>query len=451
MFTNPVVGGVQLIRNAIQSVNYVPGVSGWAIFRDGTAEFATGTFRGPVVIIDPATGTVLATINANGQASFQTVEAKDYTINGVSLSATLSAIGKGIVGQFRTSSTLPNPGTSSSFVNTCWTQFIYDTARTYRISATTAEFKNTASVADSNLMARAVFNQPGLSGGASNEIVHLTRLSATAGEQQGLGINFYMSGSSSRTIGGSTMTLQLSSDDGVQWTHQDASGTNIFMWTVEDVGPLITSIGNTGTPSGSLTYVVTYTALASRSYDGSGNYIGAPDGDNNIYVSTFADRPYTNERFEVIFDGATMRSDLSGATFTYARLWLYCFKAEEANGSVRFGVTTDTAVETVLNDSNIVSQTWADDDAWPVPGWAYFDLLSSQGGHTTLDEFLSFSGNGIIAQQPFPHGVAATGFRGYGTNGFRPYIEIKYTGNAPSGGGGSGYGTGGYGTQGYGI
>lgn len=47
-FSNPILGGDTLIRNAIQSENYVPGVSGWAIFRDGTAEFNDITARGDI-------------------------------------------------------------------------------------------------------------------------------------------------------------------------------------------------------------------------------------------------------------------------------------------------------------------------------------------------------------------------------------------------------------------
>jgi hypothetical protein len=43
---NPLVGGTVLRRAAIQSPNYVPGVSGWAIFQDGTVEFNNGIFRG---------------------------------------------------------------------------------------------------------------------------------------------------------------------------------------------------------------------------------------------------------------------------------------------------------------------------------------------------------------------------------------------------------------------
>ncbi len=38
-FNNPIVGRDTLIREAIKSENYIAGVSGWAIFRNGDAEF----------------------------------------------------------------------------------------------------------------------------------------------------------------------------------------------------------------------------------------------------------------------------------------------------------------------------------------------------------------------------------------------------------------------------
>lgn len=45
---NALVGGVVLMRPAIQSPDYVAGVSGWAIRQDGTVEFNSGTFRGTI-------------------------------------------------------------------------------------------------------------------------------------------------------------------------------------------------------------------------------------------------------------------------------------------------------------------------------------------------------------------------------------------------------------------
>lgn len=48
-FTNEVVGGNGvLIRNAMQSQNFISGVSGWQITKSGNAEFNTGTFRGQI-------------------------------------------------------------------------------------------------------------------------------------------------------------------------------------------------------------------------------------------------------------------------------------------------------------------------------------------------------------------------------------------------------------------
>lgn len=48
-FRNPVVAGIALARPAIESTDYVPGVSGWAIFQDGSAEFNDITIRGGTV------------------------------------------------------------------------------------------------------------------------------------------------------------------------------------------------------------------------------------------------------------------------------------------------------------------------------------------------------------------------------------------------------------------
>ena len=70
---DPIVGGVALRRPAIQSPNFVTGVSGWTINADGTAEFNNGTFRGTVTaatiisaLIESAASGRRTTIDANG-------------------------------------------------------------------------------------------------------------------------------------------------------------------------------------------------------------------------------------------------------------------------------------------------------------------------------------------------------------------------------------------------
>lgn len=53
-FRNAIVSGLTLVREAIQSVGYVPGSSGWAINRDGSAEFSDATVRGELDVSSPS-------------------------------------------------------------------------------------------------------------------------------------------------------------------------------------------------------------------------------------------------------------------------------------------------------------------------------------------------------------------------------------------------------------
>lgn len=49
-FRSSVVGGTILVRDAIQSSNYVTTVSGWTLNNDGTAEFGEATIRGRLIV-----------------------------------------------------------------------------------------------------------------------------------------------------------------------------------------------------------------------------------------------------------------------------------------------------------------------------------------------------------------------------------------------------------------
>ncbi|MYS19166.1 hypothetical protein GA0115240_105817 [Streptomyces sp. DvalAA-14] len=55
-FDPPIVAGTVLVREQIQSQDYVAGVSGWCIFANGDAEFNNGTFRGFLIAAMLATG-----------------------------------------------------------------------------------------------------------------------------------------------------------------------------------------------------------------------------------------------------------------------------------------------------------------------------------------------------------------------------------------------------------
>jgi hypothetical protein len=68
-------GAGGLVIPQVKSPNYVPGISGWAIFRNGTVEFNSGTFRGTVTagtfqgadfIINPTGAFFYSGVPANG-------------------------------------------------------------------------------------------------------------------------------------------------------------------------------------------------------------------------------------------------------------------------------------------------------------------------------------------------------------------------------------------------
>lgn len=52
-FASSILAGTTLVRAAIQSPNYVPGVSGWTINQDGSAEFNSVTVRGQLFVAGP--------------------------------------------------------------------------------------------------------------------------------------------------------------------------------------------------------------------------------------------------------------------------------------------------------------------------------------------------------------------------------------------------------------
>lgn len=78
--SDAIVGGTVLRIPAIQSPDYVPGVSGWIVRQDGSAEFNNGTFRGSIevgpvtgahfIVNNPATGDVVDVYNGSNQLVF---------------------------------------------------------------------------------------------------------------------------------------------------------------------------------------------------------------------------------------------------------------------------------------------------------------------------------------------------------------------------------------------
>lgn len=72
-FSNPIVGGTTLIRPAIHSPDYVPGVSGWSINKDGTAEFNNVVIRGDLESDNYVPGVSGWKLDKSGSAEFHNV------------------------------------------------------------------------------------------------------------------------------------------------------------------------------------------------------------------------------------------------------------------------------------------------------------------------------------------------------------------------------------------
>lgn len=85
-FSNPVVGGVVLVRPAIRSPNYVAGTSGWSINITGDAEFNNAIIRGDLQVggVPPA-----PSIEVADPAHIPTVLQNFYTARGEPLVAAI--------------------------------------------------------------------------------------------------------------------------------------------------------------------------------------------------------------------------------------------------------------------------------------------------------------------------------------------------------------------------
>jgi hypothetical protein len=181
-------------------------------------------------------------------------------------------------------------------------------------------------------------------------------------------------------------------------------------------------LSDLGSNTSTTTFIKQYAIIASRSYDDSGNPIGGTDQDNNVYFGEFPDRSFGNERSMIVFDGATIRSDLAGATLLSARLYLYCFKAEETQGSFQGQAEPNSSVPATYNPSTV---GFGVNDLWTVPSWNSMDCLYTGGVNSYLTRILG--GDNAVGLTPTSFGRAATGFRGFGFSAaLRPYIEVTY-------------------------
>ena len=87
-FSNPIAGGNgQLVRNQLQSDNFIAGVQGWRIQKSGNAEFNNAVFRGQIAIgtapaahsfLNPGNGDIMECFDANANLIAQIIASGTY-------------------------------------------------------------------------------------------------------------------------------------------------------------------------------------------------------------------------------------------------------------------------------------------------------------------------------------------------------------------------------------
>lgn len=92
-FRDPILGGNELVRTAMQSENYAAGTTGWRIARDGTVEFNSGTFRGSLEVgSDPGQHFIVANTTTGDVVDvYDSANHLIYAITNQGLAASYSA------------------------------------------------------------------------------------------------------------------------------------------------------------------------------------------------------------------------------------------------------------------------------------------------------------------------------------------------------------------------
>jgi hypothetical protein len=197
-----------------------------------------------------------------------------------------------------------------------------------------------------------------------------------------------------------------------------------FSQSVSNATPAVLQAGSwlriseLGPASGATTFVKTYTCTGSRSYDGSGNPIATPDGDNNMYTWSLSGRGNGSERHMWTFPAATIRTDLAGATVLSAQMFLYCFDGSSFPADYNWKWSTTSAI----------AGTWPTNgfggldvkNVWAKNSWAGFDVTSE------LVNVLNNNANSVLGGS-YNFTDSATAMRGFGFSAtYRPYIEVTY-------------------------
>jgi hypothetical protein len=427
-FSNPIVGGQgALVRDAIKSRVYVPGVSGWSINRDGTAEFNDLVVNGGQILINNANGDTVASINELGNASFQdlslvespSIAGKDFQTEIIDpLPRGLKAYGSfsvlsftGLTGEFGLIE-VAHPDLP---------------ARTYNLYAQLNGIGQTATLnlginirytyaAPGGTPAKPTLTSPLLFQNA-REVTFL----GTPSQTYSLNIDFELP----QGAGAYRFLMSVSRINGTGSFNSGTSAASPTFLSIKDIGPvgLNTGVLNTGAGGGTApvqTYTKNYAPLWSRAFQSNGTP-GSYSNPNSIYQGN--NQSESGVRHSMVgYDWATMQADLAGASIQYVA-WTAYFAHWYPNsgGTCNIGYHNyagGSAPGTYQTVGFIKAST-----GWPKPGLRTVDLTSTGLG-TQLQVGAAKGitiGDGATTAQVY-YGYA----NGAGMSN-APYLTITYT------------------------
>lgn len=308
-FDNPIVGGVTLIREAIQSDNFAStdqGVTGWQIKRDGSATFT-----------DITIGTTNYTIDANGNAVFNSVNSPSIIYNGTELSSQLSQYSQGILGIVTLSgSTGVYTTTNVKFAEIVIPNF--DPTRQYSVGWSSCYFSTNNTAAGTYLIVRVRLAWD-TTVGVADTLLASYEYGHESGSASGLEVGGYHPFNDS-TPGGTNAHIGLFFEtNNTAMNCQSATGSRVF--TVDE-GPIVTYSSydmGTGVPPVQ-TYTKTYSTTSTHVFQGDGSNRDAY-ASGHIYQGQYSST--NGNQFSILnFDYTTIASDLSGATITKTEVYL---------------------------------------------------------------------------------------------------------------------------------
>lgn len=425
-FGNPIVGGTDaLIRNAIHSRNYVPGISGWSINKDGFAEFNNVAINGGELIINDANGSTVASVNNQGVASFQ-----DLTVVN---SPTIA--GK----DFQTEIIDPLPRGLKAYG--------FDTSYNIPVNSTVERglIEIAANLPNRNYQLYGQANAS-IAGGAGNSIGINIRYTYSAGgtptkpnltstllfqtnreynqlfvnQKQEILINTDLAAGNYRFL----LSIGRSTGTGAYNTITTAV-TPIF-FSVIDNGPagLNTGILNDGSGGASApvqTYTKNYMPLWSRSYNGNGSP-GSFTFGNSIYQGYNQSDGNGVRKSMVGYDWATIQADLSGASIQNVK-WTAYFAHwyNNSGGTANIGYH-NYAGGSAPGSYSTVGVIYAS-TGWPKPGLRSVDLTS-----TGLGGLLQMgAAKGITLGDGATTSATYYGYANGAALSNPPYLTITYT------------------------